>query len=683
MVNGLGVVGWGVGGIEAEAVMLNQPISMVLPQVVGYKLHGELSAQANSTDLVLAITKHLRAKGVVDKFVEFFGPGVAQLSIADRATISNMSPEMGATICFFPIDEKALEYLRLTGRSEEQVAWTKAYLEAQEMFRDYSNPNQDPKFTEVLELDLSTIIPCVAGPKRPHDFVPLTNVKQDFLSCLENKIGFKGFQIPENLRSKKVSFDYEGQKFEIGHGSVVIAAITSCTNTSNPNVMIGAGLLAKKAAEKGLSVLPYIKTSLAPGSGVVTMYLQKSGLLPYLERMRFNLVGYGCTTCIGNSGPLPDPVSQAIVDGDLVAVGVLSGNRNFEGRIHERVRANYLASPPLVVAYAIAGTLSIDFEKEPIGKDTNGKPVFLVDIWPTHDEIANTVQKSVLREYFTEVYGKVTQGTPQWNSLESKSTELYQWDDSSTYIHHPPFFQSMGRLPNPETSIVGAYCLLNLGDFITTDHISPAGSIARNSPAARYLESKGITRLDYNTYGARRGNDQIMARGTFANIRLFNKLIGKPESKTVFLPNGETMDIYDAAERYKNDAIPLIVLAGAQYGSGSSRDWAAKGVWMLNVKAVIAVSFERIHRSNLALFGLIPLEFMPGESADSLGLTGKERFDIDLGPIDHIKPDQEVTVTVTGGTISSFKTLLRFNTETEVMYFRHGGVLNYCIREAI
>jgi aconitate hydratase len=685
MVNGLGVVGWGVGGIEAEAVMLDQPISMVLPPVIGYKLTGTLNPQATSTDLVLAITKHLRAENVVDKFVEFFGPGVAQLSIADRATISNMSPEMGATICYFPVDEKALEYMRLTGRSEEHIAYTRAYLQAQGLFRDYTNSQQDPVYSNVLELDLSTIIPCVAGPKRPHDYVPLSQMKYDFIKCLENPapLDFKGFGVAPADRNKVISFTFEGKNYELTHGDVVIAAITSCTNTSNPNVMIGAGLLAKNAVEAGLTVDPYIKTSLAPGSGVVTQYLQRSGLLPYLEELGFNLVGYGCTTCIGNSGPLPEPVAAAIESGDLVCCGVLSGNRNFEGRIHPHVRANYLASPPLVVAYALAGTVKIDFEIEPLGIGKNGREVYLKDIWPSHDDIAQVVQKNVLKEMFTEVYSKVTQGTPQWNALQPTKSELYQWDPTSTYIHHPPFFQSMKREPTPLTTIVDAYCLLNLGDSITTDHISPAGSISKNSPAARYLLSRGVKPDDWNSYGARRGNDEVMARGTFANIRLFNKMIGKPAPKTIHHPTGEVLDVFDAAERYMRDNIPLVVLAGKEYGSGSSRDWAAKGVWMLNIKAVIAVSFERIHRSNLVLFGVIPLEFMDGQNADTLKLTGKERFSIDLGPAEQIKPNQTVVVRVKGGQITEFKTLLRFDTETEVLYYKHGGVLNYVIRETL
>jgi aconitate hydratase len=682
MVNGLGVVGWGVGGIEAEAVMMGQPISMVLPEVIGYKLTGTLPPQATATDLILAITKELRKKGVVEKFVEFYGPGVAELAISDRATISNMSPETGATICFFPVDEKALEYMRTTDRADQQVAWTREYLKAQGLFRDYNDASQDAVYSSVLELDLSTIVPCMAGPKRPHDYVPLSNVKADFKKCIESPVGFKGFAIPEADRAKKIAFNFEGKDYTLSHGDVVIAAITSCTNTSNPNVMIGAGLLAKKAVEAGLFVDPYIKTSLAPGSGVVTEYLKRSGLLPYLEQLGFGVVGYGCTTCIGNSGPLPDAVGQAIESGDLVAAGVLSGNRNFEGRIHALVRANYLASPPLVVAYALARTINIDFETEPIGKGKNGQDVFLRDIWPSHAEIAEVVQKNVLREMFAEVYGKVTQGTATWNALVAPNDQLYAWDESSTYIHEPPFFKSMNRDLTPTLNIENANCLLNFGDFITTDHISPAGSIAKTSPAAKFLLARGVQPEDFNSYGARRGNDEVMARGTFANVRLLNKLMGgKVGPKTVHIPSGETLDIYDAAMKYKESNTPLIILAGEQYGSGSSRDWAAKGTWMLGCKAVIAQSFERIHRSNLVLFGVMPLVFRQGETADKLGLTGKETFSLSL-PED-VQPGAEVTIKVTGGSISEFKAILRFDTETEINYYKNGGVLNYVVRQSI
>ncbi|RMX49115.1 hypothetical protein pdam_00003912 [Pocillopora damicornis] len=593
MINGLGIVGWGVGGIEAEAVMLGQAISMVLPKVVGYKLTGKVKQFITSTDVVLTITKHLRQIGVVGKFVEFFGPGVSHLSIADRATIANMCPEYGATVGFFPVDEKSLLYLRQTGRSEEALECVEAYARATKMFRDYSDPSSDPVFSEIVELDLSTVAPSVSGPKRPHDRVSVSVMKQDFTDC-----------------------------------SVVIAAITSCTNTSNPSVMLGAGLLAKKAVELGLSVKPYIKTSLSPGSGVVTYYLQESGVIPSLEELGFNIVGYGCMTCIGNSGPLSEPVSEAIEKGDLVAVGVLSGNRNFEGRIHPLTRANYLASPPLVIAYAIAGTVLIDFETEPLGISKDGKEVFLRDIWPTRDELQEVERQYVIPAMFKEVYSKVSSGNPRWNSLEAPDSLLYPWDVKSTYIKHPPFFETMAKELPERVSISDAAVLLNLGDSVTTDHISPAGSISRTSPAARYLGSKGLAPREFNSYGSRRGNDAVMARGTFANIRLVNKFIGKAAPKTIHNPSGDTMDVFDAAERYHQEGRQLIILAGKDYGSGSSRDWAAKGPWMQGVRAVISESFERIHRSNLVGMGIMPLEYLPGQNVESLELTGKESYTI-------------------------------------------------------
>jgi aconitate hydratase len=682
MVNGLGVVGWGVGGIEAEAVMMDQPISMVLPEVIGFKLTGKLPSHVTSTDLVLAITNVLRKKGVVDKFVEFYGPGISNLSITDRATISNMSPEMGATICYFPVDEQTLNYMRMTGRKAEHISWTEAYLKAQGLFRNYQDSSADPKFTDVVELDLSTLVPAMAGPKRPHDYVPLSKMKNDFLAALNNpQNNFKGFGLPAEQRQKTVEAEFKGQKFKLHHGSVVLAAITSCTNTSNPSVMIGAGLVAKKAVEKGLNVAPFVKTSCAPGSVTVTNYLEQSGLLPYMEKIGFNIVGYGCTTCIGNSGPLPDPIVNAIEKNDLVVSGVLSGNRNFEGRIHPNIKANYLASPPLVVAYALAGKVDIDFETEPIGKGKDGKDVYLKDIWPSNDEIAEVVNKSVLKEFFTTVYSSVTNGTPQWNALKASNEQLYPWDKSSTYIKRPPFFEGMKPNPVSFTKLENAACLLNLGDSVTTDHISPAGNIAKDSAAAKYLTDRNVTRKDFNSYGSRRGNFEVMARGTFANIRLMNKLIGKPGPVTIYHPTGETMSVFDAADKYIKNNTPLVILAGEQYGSGSSRDWAAKGTALLNVKAVIAQSFERIHRSNLVLFGIIPLEFKEGQSAETLGLTGKEQFSFDLGPADKIKPNSMVKVKVTGGKISEFEALLRIDTESEVIYYNHGGVLNYVVRE--
>lgn len=643
MVNGLGVLGWGVGGIEAEAVMLGQPISLVLPEVVGYKLTGQLSPLATSTDLVLTITKNLRDLGVVDKFVEFFGPGVAHLSIADRATVSNMCPEYGATVGFFPVDQIAMKYLRQTGRAAAHVAMIEAYLRAQQMFRDYT-AGDDPVFSRVIELDLGTIVPCVSGPKRPHDRVSVSEMQADFRRCLTNKAGFKGYEIPASKLATRVSFQLNGERYELTHGSVVIAAITSCTNTSNPSVMLGAGLLAKNAVQAGLSVRPYIKTSLAPGSGVVMHYLKGSGVLPYLEQLGFSLVGFGCTTCIGNSGPLSEPVAGAIEQGDLVVCGVLSGNRNFEGRIHPLTRANYLASPPLVVAYAIAGTVDIDLNTEPLGVGANGAKIYLRDIWPSRDQLQQMERDYVLPSMFQEVYANITHGYRQWEELGAPVSKLYPWDPTSTYIKSPPFFDHQSPKPPPVESLKNAYALLFLGDSVTTDHSSPAGSIARNSPAGRYLAERGVLPRDFNSYGARRGHDQIMARGTFANIRLVNRLLTKPGPRTIHIPSGEEMDVFDASERYRNDHAQLIVLAGKDYGSGSSRDWAAKGPWMLGIRAVIAESFERIHRSNLIGMGILPLQFAAGQTADSIGLSGRETFSAELPA--NLVPGQELVVTV-------------------------------------
>uniref|UniRef100_A0A7M4G0V5 Cytoplasmic aconitate hydratase n=1 Tax=Crocodylus porosus TaxID=8502 RepID=A0A7M4G0V5_CROPO len=644
MIDGLGVLGWGVGGIEAEAVMLGQPISMVLPEVIGYKLKGNPQPLVTSTDIVLTVTKHLRQVGVVGKFVEFFGPGVAQLSIADRATIANMCPEYGATAAFFPVDEVSIRYLIQTGRDEEKVKHIKKYLEAVGMFRDFNRSSQDPDFTQVVELDLHTVVPCCSGPKRPQDKVSVSDMKTDFETCLGAKQGFKGFQIAPKHHSDRVKFVYEGSDFEITHGSVVIAAITSCTNTSNPSVMLGAGLLAKKAVNAGLTVKPYIKTSLSPGSGVVTYYLRESGVMPYLSQLGFEVVGYGCMTCIGNSGPLPEPVVEAITQGDLVAVGVLSGNRNFEGRVHPNTRANYLASPPLVIAYAIAGTIRIDFEKEPLGVNAEGKMIFLRDIWPTRDEIQAVERQYVIPGMFKEVYKKIETVNESWNALEAPSDKLYTWNPKSTYIKSPPFFENLTLESPPPKCIVDAYVLLNLGDSVTTDHISPAGNIARNSPAARYLTSRGLTPRDFNSYGSRRGNDDVMARGTFANIRLLNKFINKQGPQTIHFPSGETLDVFDAAERYMQAGQPLIVLTGKEYGSGSSRDWAAKGPFLLGIKAIIAESYERIHRSNLVGMGVIPLQYLPGENAETLGLTGRERYTIIIP--EELKPRMNVQIQV-------------------------------------
>uniref|UniRef100_A0A671K8X7 Cytoplasmic aconitate hydratase n=1 Tax=Sinocyclocheilus anshuiensis TaxID=1608454 RepID=A0A671K8X7_9TELE len=673
MIDGLGVLGWGVGGIEAEAVMLGQPISMVLPEVIGYKLQGTPNKYITSTDIVLTVTKHLRQVGVVGKFVEFFGPGVAQLSIADRATIANMCPEYGATAAFFPVDQISIHYLKQTGRDAEKLNYIEKYLKAVGMFRDYSNTAEDPQFTQVVELDLSTVVPCCSGPKRPQDKVDVSEMKQDFKTCLGAKQGFKGFQVAPERHDVRVPFQFNGAEYSLSHGSVVIAAITSCTNTSNPSVMLGAGLLAQRAVKAGLRVKPYIKTSLSPGSGVVTYYLKESGVMDFLSQLGFEVVGYGCMTCIGNSGPLPEPVVEAITRGDLVAAGVLSGNRNFEGRVHPNTRANYLASPPLVIAYAIAGTMRIDFEKEPLAVNSQGKEVFLRDIWPTREEIQAVERQFVIPAMFKEVYEKVEKVNERWNSLKAPSDELYTWDPSSTYIKSPPFFDGLTQELQTPNSITDAYVLLNLGDSVTTDHISPAGNIARNSAAARYLTSRGLTPREFNSYGSRRGNDAVMARGTFANIRLFNKFINKQAPSTIYLPTEETMDVFDAAEKYQQAGHPLLILAGKEYGSGSSRDWAAKGPFLLGIKAVLAESYERIHRSNLVGMGIIPLEYLPGDSAESLGLTGRERYTVIIPP--------QITPRMTLDTGKTFQAKMRFDTDVELTYFHHGGILNYMIRK--
>ncbi|KAF8409565.1 hypothetical protein HHK36_005643 [Tetracentron sinense] len=683
MIDGLGVAGWGVGGIEAEAAMLGQPMSMVLPGVVGFKLSGKLCNGVTATDLVLTVTQMLRKHGVVGKFVEFYGEGMGELSLADRATIANMSPEYGATMGFFPVDHVTLQYLKLTGRSDETVAMIEAYLRANNMFVDYNEPQQERFYSSYLQLDLAGVEPCISGPKRPHDRVPLKEMKSDWHSCLDNKVGFKGFAIPKEAQDKVTNFSFHGQPAELKHGSVVIAAITSCTNTSNPSVMLGAGLVAKKACELGLEVKPWIKTSLAPGSGVVTKYLLQSGLQKYLNQQGFNIVGYGCTTCIGNSGDLDESVASAISENDIIAAAVLSGNRNFEGRVHPLTRANYLASPPLVVAYALAGTVDIDFNKEPIGTGKDGKSVYFKDIWPSSEEIAEAVQSSVLPAMFKSTYEAITKGNPMWNQLSVPAATLYSWDPNSTYIHEPPYFKNMTMDPPGPHGVKDAYCLLNFGDSITTDHISPAGSINKDSPAAKYLLERGVDRKDFNSYGSRRGNDEVMARGTFANIRLVNKLLnGEVGPKTVHIPTGEKLYVFDAAMRYKAAGQDTIVLAGAEYGSGSSRDWAAKGPMLLGVKAVIAKSFERIHRSNLVGMGIVPLCFKPGEDAETLGLTGHERYTIDLpSKVSEIRPGQDVTVTT--DLHKSFTCTARFDTEVELAYFDHGGILPYVIRNLI
>lgn len=683
MIDGLGVAGWGVGGIEAEATMLGQPMSMVLPGVVGFKLFGKLCNGVTATDLVLTVTQILRKHGVVGKFVEFYGEGMGELSLADRATIANMSPEYGATMGFFPVDHITLQYLRLTGRSDETVAMIETYLRANKMFVDYSETQTERVYSSYLELNLAEVVPCISGPKRPHDRVPLKEMKTDWHSCLDSKVGFKGFAVPKESQEKVAEFSFHGQPVGLKHGSVVIAAITSCTNTSNPSVMLGAALVAKKACELGLEVKPWVKTSLAPGSGVVTKYLLQSGLQKYLNQQGFNIVGYGCTSCIGNSGDLDDSVASAITDNDLVAAAVLSGNRNFEGRVHPLTRANYLASPPLVVAYAIAGTVDIDFDTEPIGTGKDGKSVYFSDIWPSNEEIAEVVQSSVLPDMFRSTYDAITKGNPMWNQLPVPESSLYSWDPNSTYIHDPPYFKKMTMSPPGPKGVKDAYCLLNFGDSITTDHISPAGSIHKDSPAAKYLTEHGVDRRDFNSYGSRRGNDEIMARGTFANIRIVNKLMkGEVGPKTIHIPTGEKLSVFDAAMRYKNDGHETIILAGAEYGSGSSRDWAAKGPMLLGVKAVIAKSFERIHRSNLVGMGVIPLCFKQGEDAGTLNLTGYERYSIDLpSNVKDIRPGQDVSVVTDSG--KSFICTVRFDTEVELAYFDHGGILPFVIRNLI
>uniref|UniRef100_A0A7N0TF92 Aconitate hydratase n=1 Tax=Kalanchoe fedtschenkoi TaxID=63787 RepID=A0A7N0TF92_KALFE len=680
MIDGLGVAGWGVGGIEAEAAMLGQPMSMVLPGVVGFKLDGKLRDGVTATDLVLTVTQILRKHGVVGKFVEFYGDGMAELSLADRATIANMSPEYGATMGFFPVDHVTLQYLKLTGRSDETVEMIESYLRANKMFVDYSEPQPERVYSSYLQLNLEEVEPCISGPKRPHDRVPLKEMKADWHSCLDNKVGFKGFAIPKETQDKVVKFSFHGEQAELKHGSVVIAAITSCTNTSNPSVMLGAALVAKKACELGLKVKPWVKTSLAPGSGVVKKYLDQSGLQKYFDEQGFHIVGYGCTTCIGNSGELDESVAAAITENDIVAAAVLSGNRNFEGRVHPLTRANYLASPPLVVAYALAGTVDIDFETEPIGTGKDGKNVYFRDIWPSTEEIAQVVESSVLPDMFKSTYQSITKGNPMWNELSVPAGTLYSWDPTSTYIHEPPYFKDMTMDPPGVKPVKDAYCLLSFGDSITTDHISPAGSIHKDSPAAKYLLERGVDPKDFNSYGSRRGNDEVMARGTFANIRLVNKLLnGEVGPKTIHIPSGEKLSVFDAAMKYKAEGHDTIILAGAEYGSGSSRDWAAKGPKLQGVKAVIAKSFERIHRSNLVGMGIVPLCFKAGEDADTLGLTGHERYTIGLpSTISEIRPGQDVTVTTDNG--KSFTCTVRFDTEVELAYFDHGGILPYVIR---
>jgi aconitate hydratase len=681
MINGLGVLGWGVGGIEAEAAMLGQPVSMLIPQVVGFRLSGSLREGTTATDLVLTVTQMLRKKGVVGKFVEFFGPGLSSLALPDRATIANMAPEYGATMGFFPVDEETLSYLRFSGRSAEQVELVRAYCVENGLFRTKDTP--DPQFSDTLELDLGTIEPSLAGPKRPQDRVPLSTMKATYEKSLDEMIE-KGPN-HEQRKTTRMPVALDGKSFELGNGAVVIAAITSCTNTSNPAVMLGAGLVAKKAHEKGLQPKPWVKTSLAPGSRVVTEYLKQSGLLPHLEAIGFSLVGYGCTTCIGNSGPLAEPIAEAVAKGDLVVASVLSGNRNFEGRINPYARMNFLASPMLVVAYALAGDLDRDLTKEPIGTGSDGKPVYLKDIWPSNAEVQATVRSAVQAEQYTREYAKVFEGDAAWQKLDVPKGQTFAWAPSSTYVRNPPFFASIPKDPAPAQDLRGARCLALLGDSVTTDHISPAGSIAKDSPAARYLLEHKVERADWNSYGARRGNHEVMMRGTFANIRLKNALVpGVEGGVTVHLPSGKQMSIYDAAMQYENEHVPSIVIAGAEYGTGSSRDWAAKGPRLLGVRAVIAKSFERIHRSNLIGMGILPVQFADGEDAQTLGLTGRETFDLE-GMAAKLEPNQKLTVRAKSddGKVKTFTVTSRIDTPNEVDYYRHGGILAYVLRQLL
>ncbi|PYP73407.1 MAG: aconitate hydratase AcnA [Gemmatimonadetes bacterium] len=707
MINGLGVLGWGVGGIEAEAAMLGQPVSMLVPQVVGLRLTGRLAEGATATDLVLTVTEMLRKKGVVGKFVEFYGPGIAALPLADRATIGNMAPEYGATVGMFPVDQETLRYLQFTGRSAEQVTLVEAYTKAQGLF--HSAAASEPVYSDILSLDLSTVEPSLAGPRRPQDRVPLQDVKRKFLVQLPTLANpaspiappaatnggrweAEGGSVATAVaappqRRTHVDLKIDGVDCKLHHGSVVIAAITSCTNTSNPSVMVAAGLVAKKAVERGLRSQPWVKTSLAPGSKVVTDYLNQAGLMPYLEQLRFHLVGYGCTTCIGNSGPLPESVSAAVAEGELVVCAVLSGNRNFEGRIQQEVRANYLASPPLVVAYALAGRIDLDLQKEPLGTGEDGKPVYLRDIWPSAKEVDEVVRSSIRSSMFHKEYGEVFQGDERWNTLPVPAGDLFAWEPDSTYIRRAPYFDGMPATPPAIADIRGARVLCLLSDSITTDHISPAGSIRKTSPAGKYLIDRGVEPKDFNSYGSRRGNHEVMVRGTFANVRLKNQLAPGTEGPvTVHLPDGEQMTIYDASVRYQAEGVPLLVLAGKEYGSGSSRDWAAKGPRLLGVRAVIAQSYERIHRSNLVGMGILPLQFLPEQSAATLGLTGKETFDVTgLAEVlaEGFPRGKELTVNATrpDGSAVPFQATVRIDTPQELQYYRHGGILEYVLRQ--
>ncbi|HEX6394016.1 MAG TPA: aconitate hydratase AcnA [Acidimicrobiales bacterium] len=676
MINGLGVLGWGVGGIEAEAAMLGQPVSMLIPRVVGFQLTGSLPEGSTATDLVLTVTEMLRKHGVVGKFVEFYGDGVASVPLANRATIGNMSPEYGSTCAIFPIDRETLRYLEMTGRPQGRIALVEAYAKEQGLWHD---PSQEPQYSEKLSLDLSTVVPSLAGPARPQDRVRLDEAQSGYRASVGKSLGKSGGGAPPSNPMPVTLSD--GTKFDVDHGHVVIAAITSCTNTSNPSVMVAAGLLAKKAVEKGLSAKPWVKTTLAPGSKVVMDYYDRAGLIPYLEKLGFDLVGYGCTTCIGNSGPLLPEISQAVADGDLAVVSVLSGNRNFEGRISPDVRMNYLASPPLVVAYALAGTMDVDLIKSPLGSDSAGDPVYLRDIWPSAQEVAAVVDSSIESKMFSESYDSVFDGDDRWRGLDVPTGHAYEWDSTSTYVRRPPYFDGMALEPAPLSDVRGARVLAKLGDSITTDHISPAGNIRRDGPAGRWLIDGGVDPSDFNSYGSRRGNHEVMIRGTFANIRLRNQLApGTEGGVTRHLPEGEQMSIYDASKRYEADGIPLVILAGKEYGSGSSRDWAAKGTYLLGVRAVLAESFERIHRSNLVGMGVLPLQFQPGDTVESLGLTGEEVIDITglEGLADDASLPKELSVKADG---REFSVVLRIDTPKEAQYYRHGGILQYVLRQ--
>ncbi|GIP49825.1 Aconitate hydratase [compost metagenome] len=684
MINGLGVVGWGVGGIEAEAGMLGQPLYFVAPEVIGFKLTGSLAEGATATDLALTVTQMLRKKGVVGKFVEFYGPGLANIGLADRATVANMAPEYGATIGYFPVDTETLAYLRGTGRSEEQIALVEAYYKAQGMFR--TNDTPDPEFSDLIELDLGSVVPSLAGPKRPQDRIELTAMKESFNTIIRTPVEKGGYGLSEEKIEQSVPVKHpNGSTSELKAGAVVIAAITSCTNTSNPSVMVGAGLLAKKAVERGLTKPGYVKSSLTPGSLVVTEYLQKAGLIEPLEALGFHVAGYGCATCIGNSGPLPDEVSTAIADNDLTVAAVLSGNRNFEGRVHAQVKANYLASPPLVVAYALAGTVNIDLQNDPIGYDRDNQPVYLKDIWPSSAEIKEAIGQSVSPEMFRSKYEHVFTQNERWNSIPVPQGELYEWDEKSTYIQNPPFFEKIGEGLSDIADIRGARVLALLGDSVTTDHISPAGNISPNSPGGQYLTDHGVERKDFNSYGSRRGNHEVMMRGTFANIRIRNQVApGTEGGVTKYLPTDEVMSIYDASMKYQAGGQNLVVIAGKEYGTGSSRDWAAKGTYLLGVKAVIAESFERIHRSNLVGMGVLPLQFQEGVSWKTLAIDGTETFDID-GLSNDVKPGQELTVTATraDGTTFQFPAIARLDSMVDVDYYHNGGILQTVLRQMI